>query len=162
MHCEGSQKCVFRALLVVANDHREGPASCKWSSRKLLFSCVKCVLEHIHFFTTSLIIKNRTIPIKWQFQWFVLVTTRVVLRLMQLAQKERRVAMTMDFFRQTNSKKKRKFVNIVLIDLRFQGFLTNTIILTDLRQILVWEAWVPLCQCVQPSLLRYVSLSVKL
>ena len=31
--------------------------------------------------------------------------------------------MTMDFFRQTNSKKKRKFVNIVLIDLRFtQGF----------------------------------------
>ena len=33
-----------------------------------------------------------------------MVTTRVVLRLMQLAQKERRVAMTMDFFRQTNSK----------------------------------------------------------
>ena len=29
-HCEGSQKYIFHALFVVANDHPEGPASCKW------------------------------------------------------------------------------------------------------------------------------------
>ena len=40
-------------------------------------------------------------------------------------------------FQANKQQKNSKFVNIVLIDLRFQGFLTNTIILTDLRQILV-------------------------
>ena len=40
-------------------------------------------------------------------------------------------------FQANKQQKNSKFVNIVLIDLRFKGFLTNTIILTDLRQILV-------------------------
>ena len=39
-HCEGSQKCIFRALFAVvkmrgrplASDDPKGPASCKWSS----------------------------------------------------------------------------------------------------------------------------------
>ena len=40
-------------------------------------------------------------------------------------------------FQANKQQKNSKFVNNVLIDLRFKGFLTNTIILTDLRQILV-------------------------
>ena len=38
---------IIRRDRPLVNDHFEGPASCKWSFRKLPFSCVKSVSEHI-------------------------------------------------------------------------------------------------------------------